>query len=142
MFLVFFNYLKTETRKNSEKNYTNILLDGRCSSIFRKIFYSKWCAWNHDFWSTASSAPFTNAVLLSTLSRTLLSKSDGKWLFIVFICVVYTPYIAIFLSYIALHKKKLFTTLYLMIYDFSKKKLNRKISKTWCSGKNWGKIRI
>ena len=41
MFLFFFNYLKTETRKISEKNYTNVSLDGRCSSIvavFGKIF--------------------------------------------------------------------------------------------------------
>ena len=41
MFLYFFNYLKTETRKNSEKNYTNVSLDGRYSSIFRKNFKSK-----------------------------------------------------------------------------------------------------
>ena len=41
MFLFFFNYLKTETRKNSEKNYTNVSLDGRCSSIFWKNFYFK-----------------------------------------------------------------------------------------------------
>ena len=41
MFLFFFNYLKTETRNNSEENYTNVSLDGRCSSIFRKNFYSK-----------------------------------------------------------------------------------------------------
>ena len=38
IFLFFFNYLKTETRKNSEKNYTNVSLDGRCSSIFWKNF--------------------------------------------------------------------------------------------------------
>ena len=41
MFLFFLNYLKTETTKNSEKNYTNVLLDFRCSSIFWKKFYSK-----------------------------------------------------------------------------------------------------
>ena len=41
IFLFFFNYLKTETRKNSEKNYTNVSLDGRCSSIFWENFYSK-----------------------------------------------------------------------------------------------------
>ena len=41
MFLFFFNYLKTETRKNSEKNYTNVSLDGRCSSNFWKNFYYK-----------------------------------------------------------------------------------------------------
>ena len=39
--LFFFNYLKTETRKHSEKNYTNVSLDGRCISIFWKNFYSK-----------------------------------------------------------------------------------------------------
>ena len=33
MFLFFFNYLKTETRKNSEKNYTNDVV-----VFFRKIF--------------------------------------------------------------------------------------------------------
>ena len=27
------HYLKTETRKNSEKNYTNVSLDGRCSNF-------------------------------------------------------------------------------------------------------------
>ena len=41
MFLFFFNYLKTEARKNSEKNYTNVSLDGRCISIFLKNFYFK-----------------------------------------------------------------------------------------------------
>ena len=42
MFLFFFNYLKTETnRENSEKNYTNVSLDGRCSSIFWINVYSK-----------------------------------------------------------------------------------------------------
>ena len=41
MFLILFNYLKTETRENSEKNYTNVSLDGRCSSIFWKNFYYK-----------------------------------------------------------------------------------------------------
>ena len=41
MYLSFFNYLKTETRKNSEKDYTNVSLDGRCSEIFRKNVYSK-----------------------------------------------------------------------------------------------------
>ena len=41
LFLLFFNYLKTETRKNSEKNYTYVSLDGRCSSTFRKNFYFK-----------------------------------------------------------------------------------------------------
>ena len=41
IFLFFFNYIKTETRKNSEKNYTNVSLDGRCSSIFWKNVYSK-----------------------------------------------------------------------------------------------------
>ena len=41
MFLFFFNYLKTEIRKNSEKNYTNVSLDCRCSGIFWKNFYSK-----------------------------------------------------------------------------------------------------
>ena len=41
IFLFFFNYLKTETRKNSEKNHTNVSLDGRCSSIFWKHFYFK-----------------------------------------------------------------------------------------------------
>ena len=41
MFLFFFNYLETEDRKNSEKHYTNVSLDGRCSSIFRTNFYSK-----------------------------------------------------------------------------------------------------
>ena len=40
-FCFFFNYLKTENRKNSLKKYTNVLLDGRCSSIFWKNFYSK-----------------------------------------------------------------------------------------------------
>ena len=40
-FLFFFYYLKTETRKNSEKNYKNVSLDGRCISIFRKIFSLK-----------------------------------------------------------------------------------------------------
>ena len=40
-FLLFFNCLKTENRKNSEKNYTNVSLDGRCRKIFRKNFYSK-----------------------------------------------------------------------------------------------------
>ena len=49
------------------------------------IFFMKWCAWNHDLWSMASSATSTNTVLLSTFSRTLLSKSDGKWLFIAYI---------------------------------------------------------
>ena len=38
MFLFFFNYSITETRKNSEKNYTNVSLDGRCSSSFGNIF--------------------------------------------------------------------------------------------------------
>ena len=41
MFLFFFNYLETETRKHSEKNYTNVLLDGQCSDIFRRNFYFK-----------------------------------------------------------------------------------------------------
>ena len=41
MFLFFFNCLKTETRNNFEKNYTNVSLDGRCSRIFWKNFYSK-----------------------------------------------------------------------------------------------------
>ena len=41
MFLFFFQSLLTETRKNSEKNYTNVSLYGRCSSIFRKNFFSK-----------------------------------------------------------------------------------------------------
>ena len=41
IFLFFFKYLKTETSKNSEKNYTNLSLDGRCSSISWKKFYSK-----------------------------------------------------------------------------------------------------
>ena len=45
--------------------------------------FVKWCTWNHGLRSTASSATSTNAVLLSTFSKTLLSKSDGKWLFIV-----------------------------------------------------------
>ena len=39
-FLLFFNYLKTETEKNSEKNYTNLSLNARCSYIFRKNLYS------------------------------------------------------------------------------------------------------
>ena len=34
MFMFFFNYLKNESRKNSEKNYTDVSLDGRCSGIF------------------------------------------------------------------------------------------------------------
>ena len=41
MFLFFLIYVKTDTRKNSETNYTNVSLDGRCSSIFQKKFYSK-----------------------------------------------------------------------------------------------------
>ena len=41
MFLFFFNYLKIETRKISEKNYTNVSLDGQRSSIFWKNFCSK-----------------------------------------------------------------------------------------------------
>ena len=41
IFFFFFNYLKTETRKNSEKNYINVSLDGRCSSTFWENFYSK-----------------------------------------------------------------------------------------------------
>ena len=41
IFLFFFNYFKTEITKNSEKNYTNVLLDGRCSSIFWENLYSK-----------------------------------------------------------------------------------------------------
>ena len=41
MFLFFFKYLKTETRKNFEKNYTNVSLPCRCSSIFWKNFHSK-----------------------------------------------------------------------------------------------------
>ena len=39
--LFFFNYLKAETTKNSEKNYTNVSLNGRFSSIFWENFYSK-----------------------------------------------------------------------------------------------------
>ena len=38
LFLFFLNYLKTEIRKNSKKNYTNVSFDGRCSSIFGKNF--------------------------------------------------------------------------------------------------------
>ena len=38
IFLFFFNYLKTETRKNFEKNHTDVSLDDRCSSFFGKIF--------------------------------------------------------------------------------------------------------
>ena len=41
MFLFFFNYSKTEITKNSEKNYTNVSLDGRCSSICWKNVYFK-----------------------------------------------------------------------------------------------------
>ena len=41
MFLFFFNYLETETGKNSEKNYTHVSLDGRCRSIFWKNVYFK-----------------------------------------------------------------------------------------------------
>ena len=46
------------------------------------------------------------------------------------------------LPYIAFHKKKIIITFYLMICDFSKKNLIRKITKTWCSGENGGQIRI
>ena len=41
IFLFFFNFLKTETRKTSEKNYTNVPLDDPCNSIFWENFYSK-----------------------------------------------------------------------------------------------------
>ena len=41
MFCFFFDYPKTETRNNSEKNYINVSLHGRCSSIFWKKFYSQ-----------------------------------------------------------------------------------------------------
>ena len=51
MFLFFFNYLKTETRKNSEKNYANVPLDVRCSSIFWEKLCSKFNNKNCFFFS-------------------------------------------------------------------------------------------
>ena len=44
MFLFFFNYLKTESGENSNKNDTNVSLDDRCSSIFWKnvVFQTNW----------------------------------------------------------------------------------------------------
>ena len=47
--LFFINYLKSETRKNSEKNYTNVSLDGKIRvmkdcSFRRRIENNKICS--------------------------------------------------------------------------------------------------
>ena len=72
MFLFFLNYLKTENRKNYEKNHINVSLDGRCSSIFWKNLYPKFN--NKNFFSNKLTF-FKNAIFEKSEKSIVIAPS-------------------------------------------------------------------